>query len=73
MTIFQIYAITGNQHLSTLQCFHFENKIKLTSKKTKNYKTYTTSPQKKLLKKKRKEKPIFFSSFYYEALEQVGN
>jgi len=63
--------------LSTLQCFHFENEIKLTSKKTKNDKTYTTPlphPQNKLLKKKkRKKKPIFFSSFYYEALEQVGN
>jgi hypothetical protein len=46
MTIFQIYAITGNQELSTLQCFHFENKIKLTSKKTKNEKNYTTHPPK---------------------------
>jgi Ulp1 family protease len=53
-------------------------KIKLTSKKTKNDKTYTTRLLNKFLKKKKKKakkkkKTYFFSSFYYEALEQVGN
>jgi hypothetical protein len=54
------------KELSTLQCFHFDNKIKLTSKKTKNYKTYTTTPPKKIIgpeKKKRKKKAKFSPAF----------
>ncbi len=58
--------------------FTLKIKIKLTSKKTKNDKTYTTRLLNKFLKKKKKKakkkkKTYFFSSFYYEALEQVGN